>query len=149
MDIKDFLAPADVLVDVRAPDKNRLLADLSRRAAARVGLHEDLVAREILKRETLGSTGTGGGIAIPHARFSEIAKPFGLLARVRKAIAFEAIDGEPVDVVFLLLLPAAAGSEQLNALASVARRLRQPEVVAAIRQAPDAVAAYEALTGTT
>ena len=137
MHIKDFLSPSDALVDVRAADKDRLLQELAERAATALHLPADRIASELRKREDLGSTGTGGGVAIPHARMAEVKKPFGVLVRLRQPIAFDAIDGEPVDMVFLLLLPAAAAGEQLNALASVARKLRDPMSLRRLRQAAD------------
>jgi PTS system nitrogen regulatory IIA component len=70
-----------------------------------------LVLGEILKREQLGCTGIGGGIAIPHARLQNLKKPFGSMARLRKPIDYDAIDGDPVDIVFLLLLPTDSGGE--------------------------------------
>ena len=108
LDIKDFLAPADVIVDMHAADKEQLLRELSQRAAAALGVDAEFVAAEILKREELGSTGMGEGIAIPHARIPKLDKPFGILVRLKKAIDFAAIDEQPVDLVFLLLLPGAA-----------------------------------------
>lgn len=145
MDIKDFLAPADAMADARAPDKARLLNELSRRAASSLGLGTDLIAGDLLKREALGSTGMGNGVAIPHARFRELKKPFGLLARLRKPIAFDAIDGQPVDIVFLLLLPTESGGEPLNALACVARKLRDPKTLDALRTAKTDGALYRAV----
>src|SRR5262245_55753495 len=121
MEIDDFLRPADVMIDVRAGDKARLLRDLAQRAAAQLGLDPDAVSAALLQREQLGSTGTGGGIALPHARLAGVKKPFALLARLAKAIEFDAIDGRPVDIVCLLLLPTDAQGEQLNALARAAR----------------------------
>jgi nitrogen PTS system EIIA component len=98
-----------------------------------------------LQREELGSTGTGGGIALPHARLAGVKKPFALLARLAKAIDFDAIDGRPVDVVCLLLLPTNSQGEQLNALACAARALRDPGAVRNVRRAADAAALYDAL----
>jgi nitrogen PTS system EIIA component len=147
MDIRDFLAAADVLSDVRASDKPRLLHDLCRRAAAELKLEPALVSELILKREELGSTGTGNGIAIPHARLPELTKPYGVLARLRKGLDFAAIDDAPVDLVFLLLLPAAAAGEQLSALASVARKLRDPEIAATLRRARDTDEMYRVIAG--
>ena len=144
MDIKDLLAPANVIVDMRAADKDQLLRDLSQRAAAALGLDAELVTSEIFKREELGSTGMGEGIAIPHARIPKLDKSFGILARLKKAIDFAAIDEKPVDLVFLLLLPGATEGDQLNALASVARMLRNPVTSSAIRAARDGAEAYEA-----
>src|SRR5580700_4455925 len=84
MKIADFLAPANVKIDVASTDKKKLLAELAREAAAKTGIGADRIAAEVLKREELGSTGVGGGVAIPHARFPQSSKPFGMLARLRK-----------------------------------------------------------------
>src|SRR5215471_12486278 len=126
MNIKEFLSPNDTLVDVRASDKTRLLQELGRRAAATLNLAVEWISAEILKREELGSTGTGGGVAIPHARIQGLNRPFSILARLNKPIDFEAIDGRPVDLLFFLLLPADPAGEGIHALASVARKLREP-----------------------
>jgi len=147
MEIKSFLAPSQVMIDVRASDKTGLLQELARRAAAALGLDADAVASALLKREALGSTGTGGGVAVPHARLVGIDKPFGMLVRLARAIDFDSIDGRPVDIVFLLLLPEKAQGAQLNALACAARALRDPEAVRDIRRALDADAMYRAATG--
>ena len=143
----DFLSAANVFADFVASDKAQVLQELSNRAAAAAKLNGGAVSKAILKREELGSTGTGDGIGIPHARFPELKKPLGLLARLRKAIDFEAIDGKPVDIVFLLLLPDTAKGDQLNALASVARRLRNPETIIKIRSATDNGQLYRAFVG--
>jgi nitrogen PTS system EIIA component len=146
MDIKSFLSPAQVMIDVRASDKAGLLQELARRAAAALDLAADAVASALLKREELGSTGTGGGVAIPHARLAGIDKPFGMLVRLTKAINFDSIDGVPVDIVFLLLLPAHSQGEQLNALASAARILRDPQVIRDLHRTNDAAGLYAAAT---
>jgi PTS system nitrogen regulatory IIA component len=146
MDIKEFLSPSDTLVDVRASDKARLLRELARRAAATLDLAPERIAAEILKREELGSTGTGGGVALPHARIQGLNRSFGILARLNKAIDFEAIDGRPVDLVFLLLLPANPVGEQVKALAAVARRLRDPACLRHLRSASGAASLYDAMT---
>ena len=145
MQIADFLSPDDTLCDVRAADKDRLLRELTGRAANALRLDAAVLADAIAQRERLGSTGMGDGIAIPHARIAGLSKPFGLLARLRRAIDFAAIDGKPVDIVFLLLLPSAAHGEQLTALASVARRLRDAQVTADLRDAADGAALYRAI----
>jgi PTS system nitrogen regulatory IIA component len=139
MNIKDFLSPTDVLADFAAPGKAILLHWLARRASNTLKLPAEMISDSLLKREELGSTGTGGGIAIPHARISGLEKPFGILVRLKQPIDFDAIDGQPVDLVFLLLLPAASSKEQLNALASVARILRSPGPVSSLRRARDGV----------
>lgn len=145
MDIKDFLSPADAQVDVRVSDKVRLLQELADRAAKSLSLPADLILSELLKREKLGSTGTGGGIAIPHARISGINKPFGILVRLKQPIDFDAIDGQPVDLLFLLLLPVTSDKEQLNALASVARNLRNSDCVRSLRRSRDNEGLFRAM----
>ena len=147
MKIADFLAPADVKADVASTDKKKLLAELAREAAAKIGIGADRIAAELLKREALGSTGVGGGVAIPHARFQQVLTPFGLLVRLKKPIDYDAVDGKPVDIVSLLLLPEGSGGEQqLGALASIARKLRTPAVTAALRRARDSMDMYRILT---
>ena len=145
MKISDFLSPTEVLINIRAADKQQLLQELARRAAATVNVPADRIASELFKREELGSTGMGAGVAIPHARFQELKKPFGLLAKLKPPMNFDAIDGQPVDIVFILLLPAAAEGEQLGALASAARKLRSGDDLNKIRRAKNASELYTAL----
>jgi PTS system nitrogen regulatory IIA component len=148
MKISDFLSPTCVMLDIRASDKTRLLEQLSVQAATGVGLDVDEVSTQIAKREELGSTGVGNGVALPHARIKGLKAPFGVIARLRHGIDFDAIDDQPVDVVFLLLLPDAAnGDAQLNALACVARKLRDPIVLRQVRGAPDPEALFQAIAG--
>jgi nitrogen PTS system EIIA component len=146
MDIAAFLSQNNIMLDVRTSDKSKLLRDLCVQAAREVALDPHVVSTEILKREELGSTGVGSGVAIPHARIQGLNKPFGILARLKKPLNFAAIDGQPIDLIFLLLLPSSLGGEQLNALATVARQLRKPAVTQALRRARDNVEAYGSLT---
>ncbi len=145
MKISDFLVPTQVMIDVKANDKDRLLEQLSMEAAAVAGLPADEVAREIAKREELGSTGVGNGVALPHARLTSLKTPFALLARLRHGIDFDAIDGEPVDIVVLLLIPESGDSAKGNALACVARALRDAETLRKVRSAPDREALYRVI----
>jgi PTS system nitrogen regulatory IIA component len=145
MNISDFLAPSDVMIDVAAADKQKLLQTLARKAGSAVDVLPDRMLTELRKREELGSTGVGGGVALPHARFHQVGKPIGMLLRLRKPIEFEAVDGEPVDIVFLLLLPEAPDGEYLGALAAIARMLRKPEITAALRKARDSAEMYRTL----
>ena len=144
MNITDFLSP-QYAIDLQVADKARLLHELARRAATALGLPAEDISEALLKREALGSTGTGGGIAFSHARLPGVNKPFGMLVRLAKAIEFDAIDGRPVDIICLLLLPANPQGEQLNALACAARTLREPETVRNLRRAVDAAALYRAV----
>lgn len=146
MDIKTFLGVANVAIGVAVHDKAGLLRELANRAASALKLPVDLLAGEITKRDELGSTGIGGGVCIPHARFREVAKPFGVLVRLAKPIPFDAIDGQPVDIAFLLVLPAAAQLDQLNALAAVARKLREPGLLQKLRKASTARDLYQVVT---
>jgi PTS system nitrogen regulatory IIA component len=147
MDIRDFLVADDVLIGLRAPDKTRLLQDLSASAAASLGLDPDQLSQALFAREALGSTGMGAGVAVPHARVAAVKKPFGILAGTKRPIAFEAIDNQPVDVVFLLLLPADPDPVHLRSLASVARALRDTDLVRRLRRARGSAEAYSCLVG--
>jgi PTS system nitrogen regulatory IIA component len=146
MKVSDFLSSANVITDVAFADKQKLLEDLARRAARIVDVQPSLILSELVKRERLGSTGMGGGVAIPHARFHQVAKPFGMLVRLKRPIAFDAVDDQPVDTIVLLLLPDAPNSERLGALASIARKLRDPAIMAALRRARDGTEVYNTLT---
>ena len=147
MKITDFLSEDNVMIGVAATDKKKLLAELAHKAGAIVDVLPERVLAELLKREELGSTGMGGGVAIPHARFEQVRKPLGILVRLRKPLDFDAVDGEPVDIVFVLLLPEGApAGDQLGALAAIARKLRNPATTLSLRRAHDAKEMYDALT---
>jgi len=144
MKISDFLSPANVTVGAVHADKQKLLEEMARKAGAAVNVPADRILSELLKRETLGSTGVGSGVALPHARFPEIDKPLGMLFRLKKPIVFDAVDEKPVDTVFLLLLPEAG--DQLGALAGIARKLRDKAVMTALRRARDGAEIYRIVT---
>jgi nitrogen PTS system EIIA component len=146
MKVSDFLSAADVTIDAAFADKQKLLEELARRAAPRVDLDPMLILAELDKREELGSTGMGGGVAVPHARFHQLRQPFVTLVRLKKPIEFDAVDGKPVDTIALLLLPDARQGEQLGALACIARKLRDPLVMKSLRKARDGAEIYRSLT---
>lgn len=137
MTLDELLPPPHVLDRLHAPDKAALLAALARAAGEALDLPPADIAAALAAREALGSTGTGEGIAVPHARMAALAAPAGFFARLDRPIAFDAVDGKPVDLVFLLLGPAANGTH-LRALAAVSRRLRTPGVAEALRGAAPA-----------
>ncbi len=145
MRISDLLSPADVLIDVRAANKRLLLQDLATKVASSLGLNLDQAAPYLLKREDLGSTGIGRGVAIPHARLPDLQRPYGLLAKLRHPLEFDAIDGQAVDIIFVLLLPAPADNGQLGALALVARTLRSSANLARLRGAKNASELYSVI----
>jgi nitrogen PTS system EIIA component len=146
MQIRDFLAPTDAVIDVRTSEKTALLQDLANRIAPPLNSPSTILASALLKREALGSTGTGNGVAIPHARLPDIKRPFGFFVRLDKAIDFDAIDGRPVDLVFALLLPDLTNGEHLNALACVARKLRETKTLARLRSAESDMQLYLVIT---
>lgn len=133
-----FPKVAHCLLDRRYADKTTCLADLADRAASAIGLDRSTITEALLRRESLGSTGVGGGVALPHARLASIAYPFVLLARLKKPVDFDAVDGRAVDVVCLLILPLEPSGRDLSLLARCARALRSEETIGVIRAAPTA-----------
>jgi PTS system nitrogen regulatory IIA component len=146
VEIADLLpGPDAVLACVKVSGKKALLAELVSRAAALYKLDERRLFDRLLERERLGSTGIGGGIAIPHGRMATLSVPVGLFARLAQPIDFEAIDERPVDVVFLLVAPEGAGADHLKALARVSRLLRDRTLVEKLRATDNADALYAML----
>lgn len=145
MKIAEILKPENVVVALDGSSKSRALQLMAARAVSAVGLPESHILRALLDREKLGSTGIGSGTAVPHTRLTGLHAPFGLLARLKVPVDFDAIDEAPVDIVFLLLMPAVAGQEHLNALACIARQLRSPLVLTNLRAAADDAALYRAI----
>lgn len=148
MPLNDILTPASVFPALRVGSKKQALQELSARAAELLKRDEREIFETLNQRERLGSTGVGNGIAIPHGKLPKMDRLFGIFARLDKPIDFEALDGEPVDLIFLLLAPEAAGADHLKALARIARLLRDPEVANKLRTTRDASAIYAILTGT-
>jgi PTS system nitrogen regulatory IIA component len=145
MKVAEFIRPENVIIDLPAKSKSRALQAMSAQASQVLGASESVILHALLAREKLGSTGIGEGIAIPHTRIAGVAAPFGMLARMNKPIDFDSIDDVPVDIVFLLLMPAESTKDHLNALAQVARQLRSQEVLKKIRGAASADELYEAI----
>ena len=138
MKLDDVLSQDNVFARAMIPDKRTLIRTAAERAAACLDIPPEGILAALERREDLGSTGLGDGVAIPHARLKEIARPVGFLWTLRSRIAFESVDGRPIDLAFALLLPATFHAEHLNLLALVARRFRDAPLVAAMRMAPDA-----------
>ena len=148
MELTDLIGPDHVIDGVAATDKQQLLKALALRAAKPVGIDVETVLGALNAREQLGSTGVGEGIAVPHAQIPGLNRFFGLFARLERSIDFAAVDGRPVDLVFLLLIPEGADGTHLGLLAAVLRQLRNPEAARSLRAAGDKDALYCALTGT-
>ena len=146
-DITDLVTPRGVVAQLRAPTKRQVLQELARRAAMMTGLPDKRIYDALAERERLGTTGIGTGIAVPHCRLPELTRLHGLFARLERPVPFEAIDDQPVDLVFLLLAPTDAGAEHLKALARVSRLLRDKAMCEKLRGANSADALYALLTG--
>lgn len=145
MDLSDLIEVSAVMPAVKANSKKQLLQLLSEKAAAVTGLPEREIFDTILQRERLGSTGVGNGIAIPHGKPAGVSRITGIFARLETPVDFEALDDQPVDLVFLLLAPEGAGADHLKALSRIARVLRDPDTVAKIRATHEAEAIHTLL----
>jgi PTS system nitrogen regulatory IIA component len=146
MALTDLLSPDAIFSALRVNGKKQALQEMSERAAQVSGLPAREIFDSLLQRERLGSTGVGDGIAIPHGKLAKCNRIFGIFARLERAIDFEALDGLPVDLIFLLIAPESAGADHLKALAGIARVLRDPEMAAQLRATRDASALYSLLT---
>jgi len=145
MQISDLLSPGGVIASLKVQGKKQLLQELSGRAATLVHLPERRIFDTLNERERLGTTGVGQGIAIPHGRLSAIEKIVGVFARLETPIEYEAVDNQPVDLVFMLLAPEGAGADHLKALARVSRLLRNQAACEKLRAANNAEALYAIL----
>lgn len=145
-DLSDLVSQTAVVAALKAQSKKQLLQELSTRAAQLTGLPERTIFETLLERERLGTTGVGHGIAIPHGKLAGLPRIVGLFARLETRIDFDAIDDQPVDLVFLLLAPEGAGADHLKALARVSRLLRNAQVCEKLRGAEDRAALYAILT---
>ncbi|MEJ0011482.1 MAG: PTS IIA-like nitrogen regulatory protein PtsN [Bauldia sp.] len=146
MDLSDLVTPEAILPSLKANSKKQVLQAIAEKAAAMTGVEEKDIFDTLVKREKLGSTGVGGGIAIPHGKLGKLDRIFGLFARLPKPIDFEALDETPVDLIFLLLAPESSGADHLKALARIARLFREPGVVQKLRASSDSSALYSVLT---
>jgi nitrogen PTS system EIIA component len=146
MPLNDLVAPEAVVPSLRVNSKKQALQELAARAAAICGRNEREILEVLLQRERLGSTGIGSGIAIPHGKLAKLDRLYGVFARLERPVDFESLDGQPVDLMFLLLAPEAAGADHLKALARIARLLRDPEIARKLRESRDAEALYAVLT---
>lgn len=148
MDLSDLISPEGILPALKAKNKKHALQELSAAAALLTDVSERDIFDTLLQRERLGSTGVGQGIAIPHGKIASLKGIVGLFARLEKPVDFDSVDGEPVDLVFLLLAPESAGADHLKALARISRFLRTPSAVESLRTAGNSDAVYDILTET-
>ena len=146
MDLHDLLTPEAVLPGLLVEDKKQALQAVSETAARIAGVKPRNVYMSLWQREQLGSTGVGRGIAIPHGRLPDVSRITCVFARLEKPVPFDSIDGEPVDLMFLLLAPEHAGADHLKALARIARLMREPKAAEKLRASRDRAALYAVLT---
>jgi len=144
----ELITPASIIANLRAGNKKQALQELARKAAELTGQHERTVFDVLLERERLGTTGVGQGIAIPHGKLAALDRVYGIFARLERPIDFDAIDEQPVDLMFLLLAPEQAGADHLKALARVSRLLRDNAICEKLRGSTSADAIYALLTQT-
>lgn len=145
MPLSDLVAPNAIIPALKVNGKKQALQELAAKAAALCGQSERTIFEILIQREKLGSTAVGSGIAIPHGKLPKLNRLFGLFARLDRPIDFEALDGQPVDLIFLLLAPEGAGADHLKALARVARLLRDASIARKLRESRDAEALYAVL----
>ena len=145
MEIADLITPQSVVARLRATSKKQILQELAKRAAETTGLPERAIFDVLPERERLGTTGVGDGIAIPHGKLAELRRLHGVFARLETPVDFDAVDDQPVDLIFLLLAPETAGADHLKALARIARLLRDQDVAKKLRASRDAQAIYSVL----
>ena len=146
MKLSNLLKPEAVKVMASCSSKKRLMHDVADLAESAYGLHAQSIVEALLERETLGPTGVGHGVALPHARISGLTEVMGVFLLLEKPIDFDAVDRQPVDLVFALFAPEEAGVEHLKALALVSRTLREATLCAKLRANPDPATLYTILT---
>ncbi|MET3661837.1 PTS IIA-like nitrogen regulatory protein PtsN [Aquamicrobium ahrensii] len=148
MALNDLVDVPAIMPALKANSKKQVLQLLAERASTISGIPERDIFETILQREKLGSTGVGNGIAIPHGKLAGVKGITGVFARLETPVDFEALDDQPVDLVFLLLAPEGAGADHLKALSRIARVLRDSDTVAKIRGTRDAQAIHSLLSET-
>jgi PTS system nitrogen regulatory IIA component len=146
MDLSSIIRPDAIKVVSAVTSKKRLLQDLAEIAGQSYGLAPQDAIEALIEREALGPTGVGNGIALPHARLKTLDRVVGVFMRLEKAIDFDSVDRQPVDLVFALFAPAEAGVDHLKALALVSRTMRQTNVCDKLRSNNDAATLHAVLT---
>ena len=146
MRIADILSTAAVRSQAQATSKKRLFHDLADMAAQAYGVSAPQTLDALQERESLGATGVGQGVALPHARIAGLERVAGLFLRLEKPLDFDAVDRQPVDLGFALLAPESPGVEHLKALALVSRTMRDQAMVQKLRANTDPAKLYAILT---
>lgn len=146
MEIVELLNVDAVVPNMKAASKKQVLQELAARAARLTDKDERIIFDVLLERERLGTTGVGNGIAIPHGKLPGLPRLYGMFARLDTPVDFDAIDDQPVDLIFLLLAPETAGADHLKALARVSRLLRDKGLCEKLRGSDNRDALFALLT---
>ncbi|SDS97720.1 PTS system, nitrogen regulatory IIA component [Halopseudomonas sabulinigri] len=146
MQIDHILTPDRTFSGVQGGSKKRVLELIGKLVAQHTNLDPDAIYESLIAREKLGSTGFGNGIAIPHCRLGDCHQAIGALLQLDGKIDFDALDGQPVDLIFVLLVPQEATDQHLQILKMLAGKLDQAELRDALRAAPDAQSLYDVMT---
>ncbi|MBI1385418.1 MAG: PTS IIA-like nitrogen regulatory protein PtsN [Rhizobiales bacterium] len=146
MDLGDLISQEGVIPSLRVQSKKQALLELAATASKLTGLDQRDIFDTLLQRERLGSTGVGKGMAIPHGRLAGLSGIVVLFARVEHPIDFEAVDEEPVDIIFLILAPESAGADHLKALSRISRVMRDDSLIDKLRRSKSKAALYSVLT---
>ena len=147
MNISDILSPDSIDSNMVAANKKAVFQQLAAAMARRTGRDSKSILVTLNEREKLGSTGFGAGVAIPHGKLDDLPAVTGYFARLAAPVDFHAVDGLPVDLIFLLLSPSDAGADHLKALAGMSRLLRDRDLIAKLRGARSRDAIFALLSG--
>lgn len=144
--VSELAGPEAIIPNLKVTSKKQALQELSAFAAKLTGMDEREIFDVLLQRERLGTTGVGSGVAIPHGKMPGLAKIYGIFARLDKPVDFDSLDEQPVDLLFVLLVPEGAGADHLKALARISRMLRNQDVCEKLRGSDNADAIYALLS---
>lgn len=149
IDVGDLVSPEGVFLNMKVSSKRQLFQEVAATVERSLGIEQAVTLAALIQREKLGTTGIGDGIAVPHARLKGLGSLTGLFARLARPVDYDALDDEPVDLVFVVLAPEAGNADQLKALARIARLMRDPAVAVELRTATDKGRVAEILHGET
>jgi PTS system nitrogen regulatory IIA component len=146
MELSELISSDSIVAPLKAGSKKQALQELSKIAENVTGISSRDIFGTVLQRERLGSTGVGQGIAIPHGKLDGLDKLFAIFARLETPIGFDAMDDQPVDLIFMLLAPESAGADHLKARARISRPLRDGEITKRLRESDSTAEIYAILT---
>jgi len=146
MELSELISSDSIVAGLKVGSKKQALQELSQIAENITGISSRDIFGTVLQRERLGSTGVGQGIAIPHGKLDGLDRLFAIFARLETPINFDAMDDQPVDLIFMLLAPESAGADHLKALARISRTLRDPAVTQKLRESTSKADIYNILT---